>query len=233
MMGRRVKAVWAVPVLVLTAGVLIAARVAHTLAKSGLPLPNLFGEDPLAPIRDARTPAQKIVNGAKAEARRGVWYDASYCSMSYPGGDVPSDRGACTDVVVRSLRAAGYDLQRLIHEDMRRNFRRYPQRYGLSRPDSNIDHRRTPNHITFLRRHGVDLTTSTSGDAANQWQPGDIVYWKLPSGMGHCGVVSNVTGRSGLPMVIHNMGMTRQEDVLAAWEITDHFRFPRDGDGGG
>ena len=182
--------------------------------------------DPLAPIPNPRTPAEKTVNGAKAEARRGVFYDASYHSLEYPGGDVPPDRGACTDVVVRSLRAAGYDLQRLIHEDMRRNFRRYPQRYGLSRPDRNIDHRRTPNHITFFRRHGLVLTTQITGEAAKAWQPGDLVYCRLSNGMGHCGVVSDVRGWSGLPLVIHNMGLTRQEDVLGSWEITDHFRYP-------
>jgi uncharacterized protein YijF (DUF1287 family) len=212
-------------VTTLAAGVLLATKVAHAPG-TAVRLPTLFGEDPLAPIPNPRTAAERTVNGAKAEARRGVFYDASYCTIAYPGGDVPPDRGACTDVVVRSLRAAGHDLQRLIHEDMRRNFRRYPQRYGLSAPDANIDHRRTPNHITFFRRHGLDLTTRTAGDAAKEWKPGDIVYWKLPSGMGHCGVLSNVRGRHGLPMVIHNMGVTRQEDVLAAWEITDHFRYP-------
>jgi uncharacterized protein len=217
---------WALALTALAAGVVVTARVANTPAAQSIRLPSVFGEDPLAPIRDPHTAAERIVNGAKAEARRGVYYDASYRTMTYPGGDVSSDRGACTDVVVRALRAAGYDLQRLIHDDMRRNFRRYPQRYGLAGPDPNIDHRRTPNHITFFRRYGIDLTTRTTGEAAKEWQPGDVVYWNLPSGMGHCGVVSNVRGWSGLPMVIHNMGMTRQEDVLASWEITDHFRYP-------
>lgn len=205
---------------------MLAARVTRTPELSVIRMPSLLGQDPLAPIRNPRTAGERTVNGAKAEARRGVFYDASYRTLEYPGGDVPSDRGACTDVVVRSLRAAGYDLQRLIHEDKRRNFRRYPRRYGLSGPDPNIDHRRTPNHITFFRRYGDDLTTRTTGEAAKDWKPGDLVYWKLPSGMGHCGVVSNVRGWSGLPMVIHNMGTTRQEDVLAAWEITGHFRYP-------
>jgi uncharacterized protein YijF (DUF1287 family) len=183
--------------------------------------------DPLAPIGRPSTAAEKIVNGAKAEVRRGVLYDARYVAIAYPGGDVPEDRGVCTDVVVRALRSAGYDLQQLIHEDMRKSFRLYPRRYGLSRPDPNIDHRRTPNQITFLRRHGLELPTTTSGAAVATWQPGDIVYWKLDSGPGHCGVLSNVRGAHGLPLVIHNLGGARQEDCLTAWKITGHFRYPK------
>jgi uncharacterized protein len=186
----------------------------------------LLPTDPLAPIPNPRTAAEKIVNGAKAEARRAPVYDARYVVLSYPGGDVPDDRGACTDVVVRALRHAGYDLQQLIHEDMRRNFRLYPRKYGLSRPDPNIDHRRTPNHVTYFRRRALVLPTALDGEAAESWQPGDLVYCRLSTGMGHCGVLSDVRNAQGLPLVIHNMGRAAQEDVLAHWEITDHFRFP-------
>jgi uncharacterized protein YijF (DUF1287 family) len=155
-----------------------------------------------------------------------VTYDAAYVQLHYPGGDVPADRGACTDVVVRSLRDAGYDLQELIHQDMRRHFRLYPRKYGLSRPDRNIDHRRTPNQMVFFRRHGVELPLATTGAAATNWKPGDIVYCRLSNGLGHCGVISNERGPSGLPLVIHNMNVTRQEDRLGEWEITGHFRYP-------
>jgi uncharacterized protein len=183
--------------------------------------------DPLAPIPKPRTAAERIVNGAKEEARREVRYDAGYYSVRYPGGDVPADRGACTDLVVRALRHAGYDLQRLIHEDMRRRFREYPRRYGLSRPDRNVDHRRTPNQITFFERYGLSLRTSTTGAAARSWQPGDLVYWRLPGGSGHVGVCSDVRNEQGLPLVIHNIGpVARQQDCLTAWTITHHFRYP-------
>jgi len=182
--------------------------------------------DPLAPVTPARTLADRIVNGAKAEVRRGVTYDARYVLLSYPGGDVPSGQGACTDVVIRALRNAGYDLQSLIHQDMRRHFRLYPRKYGLSRPDRNIDHRRTPNQIVFLRRHGRELPRAVTGAAAASWRPGDLVYCRLPNGLGHCGVLSDVRNAEGLPLVIHNMGRAAQEDVLSAWEITGHFRYP-------
>jgi uncharacterized protein len=193
-----------------------------------IPLPPIIRaeRDPLALIENPRTAAEKIVNGAKAEVRRGVVYDAGYLVIPYPGGDVPADRGACTDVVVRALRHAGYDLQKLIHEDMRRNFRLYPKRYGLGRPDPNIDHRRTPNQVVFLRRHGLELPKETTGAARATWQPGDLVYCRLENGMGHCGVLSNVRSPEGLPLVIHNWGQAAQEDWLGSWEITGHFRYP-------
>jgi uncharacterized protein YijF (DUF1287 family) len=189
-----------------------------------------FRPDPLAPLPHPRTPAEKIVEGAKAEARRGVVYDARYAAISYPGGDVPQDRGACTDVVIRALRRAGYDLQKLIHEDMRRNFRLYPHKYGLRRPDASIDHRRTPNQRVFLRRFGRELPLSTEGGAAATWQPGDLVYWNLDSGIGHCGVLSDIRNGRGLPLVIHNIHVTAQEDCLTRWKITGHFRYPPGGE---
>lgn len=219
-------------------GVLGAFLLALAVLGCGLSLP---GQDPgqadgsADPRPNARMPllvgrplgtAQKIVAGAREEVRRGVTYDASYVKMPYPGGDVPADRGACTDVLVRALRYAGHDLQKLIHEDMRRHFRLYPTRYGLRRPDPNIDHRRTPNHMVFLRRRGRSLPLATSGAAAATWKAGDLVYWRLPNGMGHCGVVSDRNRADGLPLVIHNIGGAAEEDVLTAWEITGHSRYP-------
>ena len=45
---------------------------------------------------------------------------------------MPADKGACTDVVIRAFRAAGYDLQRLIHEDMKAHFSRATRRSKAS-----------------------------------------------------------------------------------------------------
>lgn len=190
-----------------------------------LPQFRLF-DDPVALNPHPRTAAEKIVNGAKLEVRRGVVYDASYVQLKYPGGDVPSDRGACTDVVVRALRQAGYDLQKLIHEDMRRNFSRYPRKYGLKRPDRSIDHRRTPNHMTFLRRFGKTLPLDYEGDAAKSWKPGDLVYCNLSNGLGHCGVVSDRRTAEGRPLILHNAGRAELQDLLPHVEVTGHFRYP-------
>jgi uncharacterized protein YijF (DUF1287 family) len=147
--------------------------------------------------------------------------------MHYPGGDVARDHGVCTDVVIRSFRAAGYDLQKLIHEDMKSHFSAYPRNWGLTRPDTNIDHRRVPNQMVFFRRFGKTLPLGTTGAPAATWQPGDVIYWKLNSGLDHCGVVSDTRNKAGLPLVIHNLGRTAEEDVLTAWKITGHFRYPK------
>jgi uncharacterized protein YijF (DUF1287 family) len=159
---------------------------------------------------------------------RRVRYDASYQLIRYPGGDVPPDRGACTDVLVRALRNAGYDLQQLIHEDMRRHFRLYPQKYGLRAPDPSIDHRRASNHVVFLRRFGQELPRSTAGWAAATWQPGDLIYWGEERAPWHCGVISDRLNGRGLPLVIHNVGGAREEDVLTMDRIAGHFRYPAD-----
>lgn len=177
-----------------------------------------------APRPDAQ---RLIVAAAREEVRRHVTYDPSYCVLGYPGGDVPRDRGACTDVVVRALRAAGYDLQKLVHEDMRLRWSAYPHRYGLARPDSNIDHRRVPNLRAYFARHGTVLPVTTANLAAAVWRPGDIVFWKLPGGvLDHCGIVTDRLGPSGLPLVVHNLATAAEEDCLDRWRITAPVRFP-------
>ena len=204
-----------------TADPLVFVRQGQAAAAQSTP-----SADPLAPISGAAAPAAKIVNRAKQEARSGVVYDAGYRRITYPGGDVAADRGACTDVIVRALRCAGLDLQQKIHEDAGRHPGRYPR---LERPggDASIDHRRAANHIAYFRRYGKALPTTTVGAAAKSWQPGDLVYWKLGNNLDHCGVVSNVRNAQGLPLVIHNIGIARQEDCLTAWKIVAHFRYPK------
>lgn len=176
----------------------------------------------------SRPPAQrlpnKIVEGALIQAAEGATYTTGYYKIPYPGGDIDRSKGVCTDVVIRSLRHAGYDLQKLIHEDMRRNFRRYPRRE--SRPDSNIDHRRCPNQAFFFSRYGRRLTTQVSRRTLEQWLPGDFVYWKLPSGLDHTGVLTNHLNARGEPLVVHNIGQCKEEDVLTRWNIVGHYRFP-------
>lgn len=197
---------------------------------AGLPDPGLvdFGPSPVELIPpEQRGVAEWVVIGAREEVRRGTVYDASYVPIGYPGGDVPAGRGACTDVVVRAFRKAGIDLQVLIHEDMKRNFHLYPQVWGLKGPDPNIDHRRVQNQMRFFDRHGRSLTLSLAPRDRDEWRWGDVVYWRLPGGQLHCGIVSDRLGASGLSMVIHNAGIAREEDCLGWWEIIGHFRYPR------
>ncbi|HLK59101.1 MAG TPA: DUF1287 domain-containing protein [Chthonomonadaceae bacterium] len=194
---------------------------AATPAKADAPAPAIT-PDPLALIASPQTAADRIVNGAKQEVLRGVTYDAG----DYPQGKVPECRGACTDVIVRSLKAAGYDLQARMHADMERHFALYPHDWGLSGPSIGIDHRRTSNQKVFFRRFGKSLPIATTGAARETWQPGDLVYWELRPGIHHCGVLSNVRNAQGLPLVIHNLGQAAQEDCLTSWKIEAHFRYP-------
>lgn len=212
--------------MLVIAGAVLWREAAPRVRGSGLPV---IGSSQLKLISEPKTAADKIVNGAKNQVIKMVKYDSSYVKLDYPNGDVPADRGACTDVIIRALRCAGYDLQKLIHEDMKSNFRLYPRKWDSRAPDSNIDHRRVPNHLVFMRRFAKELPTGTTGANLKTWQPGDLVYWQLSDGgMTHCGVISDITGPRGLPMVLHNIGpWATQDDVLDSWKILGHFRYPR------
>src|SRR6186713_226086 len=109
--------------------------------------------------------AHQLVAAAVAQTRSQVIYDGSYRRIAYPGGDVPESIGVCTDVVIRAYRRAGIDLQVKVHEDMKGAFRTYPQLWGMSGPDPNIDHRRVPNLQAFFRRAGAELPISRDASA--------------------------------------------------------------------
>jgi uncharacterized protein YijF (DUF1287 family) len=168
----------------------------------------------------------KILDSAVAQVGVTLTYDAAYSSIPFPGGDVPMERGVCTDVVVRAYRGVGIDLQLLINQDMRKAFSVYPRNWGLSKPDPNIDHRRVPNLMTFFSRHGTSLPITNNGD---DYKPGDIVTWKLPDGRPHIGLVSNKISASRNPMIVHNIGAGAQlEDMLFTFTVTGHYRYPAD-----
>ncbi|HEY6251010.1 MAG TPA: DUF1287 domain-containing protein [Candidatus Angelobacter sp.] len=158
-----------------------------------------------------------------------VRYDPGYVAMSYPGGDVPADAGVCSDEVIRSYRALGIDLQKEVHEDMKKHLTAYPERSRTL--DRNIDHRRVANLMVFFKRNGETLrVTRRAGDYA----PGDLVTWDLGNGLNHIGmVVDQKSSASGRYMMVHNIGQgPRMEDVLFSWKITGHYRyfgpFPQD-----
>ena len=129
-------------------------------------------------------------------------------------------------MVIRAFRHAGIDLQQLIHEDMRENFHLYPDNWGLNAPDTNIDHRRVPNQMLFFERFGTTLSLQVEGHL-QEWEWGDVVYWRFANGREHCGVISDRTRRDGVPLVIHNAGIAREENCLQRWEIIGHFRYPK------
>lgn len=166
---------------------------------------------------------ERLAAAAEDRLGRDVVYDGSYQRIAYPMGDVAATRGVCTDLVVRSYRALGVDLQQLVHEDMRAAFQSYPKIWGLTRPDSNIDHRRVPNLEQFLRRAGAALPLSENPE---DHRPGDLVSYRLPGGPPHIAVVSAKRGPSGAPMIVHNIGRGPEiEDALFAYRRIGHFRF--------
>lgn len=172
----------------------------------------------------AERPVDKVIAAAIQQVGRTLSYDPAYRQLRYPGGDVPIEVGVCTDVVIRSFRKVGLDLQVLVHEDMKRNFSSYPRNWGLRRPDTNIDHRRVPNLATFFRRSGKSLPVTRRGA---DYQPGDIVTWRLASGVPHIGLVSNRRAPgTDRYLVVHNIGAGAQiEDVLFAYEVTGRYRW--------
>src|SRR5436305_5753471 len=171
-----------------------------------------------------KTPGSLGISLARAGAQQvGVTtlYDPAYVRIGYPNGDVPLQRGVCADVIVRAFRRVGIDLQAEIHEDMRRNFGAYPRSWGLSRPDSNIDHRRVPNLMKYFERRGKQFPLDAP------YQPGDVVAWQLPGGLYHIGIVAEdrVPG-TNRPYAIHNIGAgTRKEDILHRFVILGHYRW--------
>ena len=168
-------------------------------------------------------PAHRLIEAAKAQIGVTVGYDGSYARIPYPGGDVPLDRGVCTDVLIRAYRKLGTDLQALVHQDMASHWDAYPNAWHMKGPDSNIDHRRVPNLATFFGRHGQIL--SIAKDPAI-YLPGDVVTWRLSSGVPHIGIVSDQHSTSGVPLMIHNIGYgTSLDDLLFGPTITGHFRY--------
>jgi uncharacterized protein YijF (DUF1287 family) len=172
----------------------------------------------------AQSFAEKLSDAAIERTHHRVRYVGSYVSLAYPGGDVPDDTGVCTDVVIRSYRALGVDLQVLVHEDMKTAFAAYPARWGLHRPDSNIDHRRVPNLRKFFERKGEVLANST---AYADYQPGDIVTWMLAGNRPHVGIVTARKSKfSDHYLISHNVGLGPQlEDVLFSYPLSGHYRF--------
>ena len=166
----------------------------------------------------------RVLAAAHAQVGVTVLYDPAYRALAYPGGDVPADRGVCSDVVVRAWRAAAIDLQVDLHRDMRKDFAAYPRLWQLTRPDPNIDHRRVPNLETYLRRRGNAIAVSADPAA---YVAGDLVSWRLERGQPHIGIVSDLRSADGRrPLVVHNIGAGAQiEDVLLQWRISGHFRY--------
>ncbi|MDR3286557.1 MAG: DUF1287 domain-containing protein [Prevotellaceae bacterium] len=155
-----------------------------------------------------------------------VRYAPDYFNISYPNGDVPADKGVCTDVLIRAYRKMGIDLQKEVHEDMKANFNQYPKLWGMKKTDTNIDHRRVPNLMTFFSRHGTIKEKSAN---PQDYQPGDIVCWDLGSGIKHIGILVNKKSADGKRyLIVHNIGQGQViEDCLFQFTIIGHYQYKK------
>jgi uncharacterized protein YijF (DUF1287 family) len=176
-----------------------------------------------APVAKPTTKAGQLIAAARRQVGVTLHYDSAYTRLAFPGGDVPREKGVCTDVVIRAYRDAfALDLQKLVNDDMRANFAVYPKKWGLAAADRNIDHRRVPNLRMWFARHHASLPVPANGSG---WQPGDI-FTSIVGGTGtHIGIVSDRPGRAS-PFIIHNIGGgAREEDALLDWPITGRYRW--------
>ncbi len=167
----------------------------------------------------------KLLESAFEQTNLTKSYDPAYVVIPYPNGDIPVEKGVCTDVVIRAFRKAGVDLQKEVHEDMAKFFSVYPNKWGLKSSDSNIDHRRVPDLQTFFTRRGKSLAITGSGE---DYKPGDVVAWDLDGkGLTHIGLVSNVYNETTKRyLIIHNIGIgTQAEDRVFDWKIIGHYRY--------
>jgi len=178
----------------------------------------------LSQERKATSFSMALVKAAIERTEHRVKYDGGYHVIPYPMGDVPDNVGVCTDVVIRAYRALDIDLQQLLHEDMQAHFFRYPNNWGLTKPDSNIDHRRVPNLQTFFTRHGTVLPVTLEG---SDYAVGDLVTWTVAVHLLHIGIVINQKAPgSNRPMIVHNIGEgPKKEDMLFHYPITGHYRY--------
>ena len=174
----------------------------------------------------ANTFDEDIADALIDRTTHNITYNGAYYSIAYPGGDVPSNIGVCTDVIIRAYRQLGVDLQKNVHEDMQAHFTQYPSKriWGLSKPDKNIDHRRVPNLQVYFQKHGAVLAKSTN---PKDYNVGDIVTWMLPGNLPHIGmVVSESSGEGDNPLIVHNIGRgPEKSDMLFAYPITGHYRY--------
>ena len=173
-----------------------------------------------------KTFAEKLSEAAISLTKDNVTYDPKYVSIPYPNGDVPKDRGVCTDVIIRAYRKLGIDLQKEVHLDMKKNFSLYPKTWGLKKTDTNIDHRRVPNLQVYFRRKGKSLGVSKN---ASDYKTGDLVTWMIGGKLPHIGIVTHRKSSDGKRnLIAHNVGGGQVlEDCLFKYEITGHYRFEK------
>ena len=174
----------------------------------------------------AQTFEQQIADAAISIIDPSIDYDPAYFSIKYPNGDIPKNKGVCTDVIIRSYRKLGIDLQKEVHEDMLANFSQYPnlEKWGMTKTDTNIDHRRVPNLEVFFERKGTKLTVTQN---AKDYKTGEMVTWMINDKLPHIGIVTSKKSKDGQRnLIVHNVGGGQVlEDCLFEYKIVGHYRY--------
>ncbi len=172
----------------------------------------------------SQSPDLSLSSCALELTKQRVTYDPSYFSIAYPNGDVPANKGVCTDVIIRAYRLKSIDLQKAVHEDMKANFKLYPKIWGLKTTDKNIDHRRVPNLMTYFERQGASKAITKQ---SKDYRPNDVVCWSLGGGLTHIGIVVNKKSADGQRhLIVHNIGAGQvEEDCLFDFKIIGHYRY--------
>ena len=142
-----------------------------------------------------------------------IVYDPSYRQIDYPCGDVPSDIGVCSDVVIRAFMKIDVCLQEDVHT--------YRRSHNQS-IDTNIDHRRVRNLCAYFGSLGWEIPAEHDPSNASYYKAGDIIWWKLGGRIDHIGIVS-ADGK-----VLHNIGNGQVIDVTPfTYEIYKVYRINR------
>lgn len=173
-----------------------------------------------------------VLIGAKKAALNADSYTheaSGYITLKYPNGDVPRTIGVCTDVIVRSVRNAGIDLQKELHEDIRRARAAYPMVKGMG--DPSIDQRRVGTLLPYFLRHW-EKRSAKLDDPDDPLRPGDVIFmdtFPSRSGPDHMGILSDTLDDKGLPVVINNWTdgtVTTEMDLLPFVPVLYRFRLP-------
>ena len=180
--------------------------------------------------RDGIPDPLDVLVGAKKTVLNAAAYTEGYVTMPYPMGDVPRTMGVCTDVIIRAVRNAGIDLQKALHEDIKRAKARYPM---AKKANAHIDHRRVKTLLPYFQRHWQQRSKALD-DERDPLRPGDVVFmdtFPSRSGPDHIGIISDTIGPSGLPLVINNWTngtVTAEMDLLTFVPVLQRFRLPAD-----
>ncbi len=161
-----------------------------------------------------------ILNGEKQYAK----WNPKYLSNYYAGGYPPvENEGVCTDLIWYALKNAGYDLKKMISQDIAGTKKKNV--YYVEVPDSNIDFRRVSNQEIFFQRYAKSLDTDIYN--IGEFMPGDIVTFDDSA---HIAMISDKYNENGVPYLIQNRDekqKQKEENRLETtdMEVTGHYRF--------